>query len=278
MRRATLLLASMTLAVLLASGVALAVTKQCKDYDPNTNAGICYGTKYRDTLKGTENSNKMYARGKGDTLKGFGSDDYLFGQGGNDKLFGGESNDELYGGPGSDTLDGGDTSADPTGGDPDVYIFEADNWGRDTITDGAFWHNVSGPGNQMTFDASVTEALTINLIPDSTQPEVTNTSGTSTVNFNEDLAVIDKVSNYGSGDDNITGNVNGNVIISHGGSDDILAGEGYDDINVDDGASGDTVDCGEQEDGLSDPDEVHYDEGDTVATNCEARFKDGVQQ
>ena len=84
MRRAILLLAAMGAAMVLASGVALAVTKQCKTYDAFTNKGICYGTNERDTLRGTDGVNVMYAKFGGDRLYGFGSQDHMHGQGDND--------------------------------------------------------------------------------------------------------------------------------------------------------------------------------------------------
>jgi Ca2+-binding RTX toxin-like protein len=72
MRRVALLLAAMALALLLASGVALAVNK--------------IGTNGPDTLRGTN------------------GDDTLIGNGGNDKLFSLNGRDNLLGGPGKDCL------------------------------------------------------------------------------------------------------------------------------------------------------------------------------
>jgi Ca2+-binding RTX toxin-like protein len=72
-----MLVASMLLAVLLASEVALAATIDCR-------GGVCVGTNSKDTLYG---SPKV---------------DVEFGLGGKDKLFGRAGNDDLYGGPGSD--------------------------------------------------------------------------------------------------------------------------------------------------------------------------------
>src|SRR5215210_8135229 len=75
MRRTMLLLATMALTLLVASGVALAVTK--------------IGTNGPDTLKGTN------------------GDDNLIGKGGNDILFALAGNDNLLGGPGKDIVVGG---------------------------------------------------------------------------------------------------------------------------------------------------------------------------
>jgi Ca2+-binding RTX toxin-like protein len=73
MRRTLLSLTTMVVALLLASGVALAVNK--------------IGTDGPDTLRGTN------------------GDDNLIGKGGNDRLFGLRGRDTLLGGPGKDWLD-----------------------------------------------------------------------------------------------------------------------------------------------------------------------------
>ena len=72
MRRTILLMATMTLTLLVASGVALAVTK--------------IGTNGPDTLRGTN------------------GDDNLLGKGSNDRLFGLAGRDNLLGGPGKDVV------------------------------------------------------------------------------------------------------------------------------------------------------------------------------
>jgi hypothetical protein len=58
----------MALAVLLASGVALAInTIQCR-----TNRN-CYGIRASDLMKGSEGTVWMYGKGGADILKGFGN-------------------------------------------------------------------------------------------------------------------------------------------------------------------------------------------------------------
>jgi Ca2+-binding RTX toxin-like protein len=90
MRRTVFLLAAMATALLLAGGVAWAVTKDCR-----AGANFCVGTNDRDTLNGSEERDKIY--GKAAT-------DKLFGNGGNDRLLGGEDNDMIRGGAGLDSL------------------------------------------------------------------------------------------------------------------------------------------------------------------------------
>ena len=270
--RTILLLVAMGAALVLSSGVALAInTIQCK-----ASQLQCAGTKARDLMKGSAGSDFMYGKARGDTLKGFGNDhsgdEYLFGQGGNDKLYGGLGWDILDGGPGNDLLDG-------SAGQPTYYDFKANNWGNDTITD-----ELPGPGflsgNTVYFSGAVNTNLTINLNSVDQAPEVKNAEGTSTVNWSEN--VVDKVQNAGTGDDQITGNDADNYIQSvgfdfdtgaiSGGADNVFAGEGNDTIYVDDNVGDDTVDCGGGADG------VNYDTGDDINANCEAKFIDGVSQ
>jgi Ca2+-binding RTX toxin-like protein len=84
MRRTILLLATMALTLLVASGVALAVNK--------------IGTDGPDTLSGTN------------------GDDNLLGLGGNDDLFSLAGNDNLLGGPGKDEIFGGNKRRETSGG------------------------------------------------------------------------------------------------------------------------------------------------------------------
>lgn len=128
-KKSVLLLASVLLAVLLASGVALAADVSC----PNRGYGKCVGTTGDDTMTGSDRYDKMYAYTGNDTLYGRGYSDFLQGDGGNDvlrgeagndtmygdtrdpssvvrgsdRLQGGESDDTLYGGPGNDSMLGG---------------------------------------------------------------------------------------------------------------------------------------------------------------------------
>jgi len=240
----------MTLMLLLAAGVALAVTKQCQaDVD-------CFGTRRADTLNGSAGADRMYGKGRGDTLNAFGGNDYLYGQGGADKLFGGSDLDHLTGGTGNDTMSGE--------GDPDRYYF-GEGWGKDTIADD------QASANELIFrsvpssNVFITDDLIINLTS-GTGPEVTNTSGTNTINWEGN--VIIGVSS-GTGDDQITGNALGNDLFGHTGADTISGEQGNDFINVQDGAANDTVDCGEPPIVDTDNDHVLHDPGDDIAPNCE---------
>ena len=90
MRRITLLLATMTLVVLVAGGVALAAT--------------IVGTDQDETLIGTRYADFIRAEGGNDVVRGLGGPDQLYGNGGRDRLVGGYGEDKLYGGNGNDRL------------------------------------------------------------------------------------------------------------------------------------------------------------------------------
>ncbi len=109
MRRFFFLLAAMAVTVVLASGVALAVTK--------------IGTDGPDTLRGTSGADQLVGKGDNDLLLALAGDDTLLGGpgkdvvnggnlaepfGGDKNLVGGEGNDAVQGGLGSDNLVAGE--------------------------------------------------------------------------------------------------------------------------------------------------------------------------
>jgi len=117
--KTVLLVASTTLAVLLACGVAVAATVRCEGgpRDP------CRGTHSDDTIYGNPRSNGVAGLGGNDViyLRGGGEDwgfgdwwrssnpgnDILHGGRGQDVMSGNQGDDTLYGGPKFDELDGG---------------------------------------------------------------------------------------------------------------------------------------------------------------------------
>ena len=100
MRRTIVLLVTMALTLLVASGVALAVNK--------------IGTNGPDTLRGTNGNDNLLGRGGNDTLMGGTGKDVVNGGSlaqplaGNKNLVGGEGNDAVQGGLGSDNVLGGE--------------------------------------------------------------------------------------------------------------------------------------------------------------------------
>jgi hypothetical protein len=253
MRRTGVLFAATLLALVVFSGVALAATIACQ-------AEVqCFGTKRADTLNGSEGKDFMAAKGRGDTLNGFGGYDLMNGQGGADKLFGGADNDVLDGGSGSDVLSGGEGL--------DSYYF-GDGWGKDTISDSGpresllFIHYPeSGPG------VPVSDDLIIKLEPGA-GPEVKNASATSTINWEGNL--FNNEVWLGGGDDQLTGTAAENEIFGEfDGADTISTGAGNDYIDVHDGVGDDVVDCGETPNVIDDDDLVVSDTGDQIANNCE---------
>jgi Ca2+-binding RTX toxin-like protein len=116
MRRAILMVATLALTVMVASGVALAVTK--------------IGTNGPDILRGTNGA------------------DTLIGKGGNDGLYAKRGHDTLLGGPGKDVVLGG-TARRPLGGDKNL----AGGPGNDVVFGGRGSDNVLGEtGNDFVQD------------------------------------------------------------------------------------------------------------------------------
>jgi Ca2+-binding RTX toxin-like protein len=232
-RRTIFLLATTALAVLLSSGVALALnTINCE------RSGIkCVGTDQADLMKGTAGPDAMYGRDKGDTLKGFGKGDALLGQKGNDTLLGGDGQDTLIGGLDDDTLRGQDAL--------DIYWFAPPDWGQDTISEVSPRNIVRLPDGE-NFGGTITTTLNSDSGP---VPEVTNSENTSTVNWSGSVISIVIGS---TGNDTITANDAANDIFDGEGREtdrDTISGAGGDDlIDVQDGAADDKVECGEGND------------------------------
>jgi Ca2+-binding RTX toxin-like protein len=116
MRNTIWVLASVALAMLVASGVAWAANIQCPT-GGTTRLGFhkCWGTAEADTMIGTPKLDYIYGKKGADKIYGRARTDGLFGGRGPDKLYGGgdakldalwgnEGPDQLYGGRGSDRL------------------------------------------------------------------------------------------------------------------------------------------------------------------------------
>jgi Ca2+-binding RTX toxin-like protein len=135
MRRVSLVLAAMALALLLASGVAWAVTK--------------IGTNGPDTLRGTNGDDNLIGKGGNDVLHSLNGRDTMLGGSGKDcllcltrqRFFAGDKN--LLGGPGNDLIWTGKGSDDVVGAEGNDYL--VDDWIREYSED-----NFSGgPGNDV---------------------------------------------------------------------------------------------------------------------------------
>lgn len=82
MRRPVLVLVSLALAMLLASGVALAATIS--------------GTGKDELLRGTRYADNINARGGDDVVRGFQGADEITGEDGEDRIYAGEGNDRIF--------------------------------------------------------------------------------------------------------------------------------------------------------------------------------------
>jgi Ca2+-binding RTX toxin-like protein len=141
MRRTVLLLATMALTLLVASGVALAVTK--------------IGTNGPDTLRGTNGNDNLIGKGGNDDLFGLSGRDHLVGGPGKDNVLAtdkegrpGRGDKTLVGGPGNDVVAGGKGSDHIVGAEGNDYLFECclREFSRDTLSGGSgndvidVWH------------------------------------------------------------------------------------------------------------------------------------------
>jgi len=136
MKRLTLLLATMGMALVLSAGVAFADTFNCI-----ANRG-CTGTDGPDTLNGSTGNDSMEARQDSDELFGNEGHDYMEGDAfaapNNDTST--DGNDVLIAGPGHDFLTGYGGADELSGGDSGDYIFAEEssaNLGEDTVRGGS---------------------------------------------------------------------------------------------------------------------------------------------
>jgi len=137
LRKSVLLLASVTLAVLLAAGVALAAEISC----PTGENGLCEGTEEGDSMRGT---NAV------DRIRALGGDDVLIGFRGKDRLNGGSDNDRYVFRTMADFPGAGPQSSGP------IERITADESGIDTLDfrrltqDARVWLYVSSFPSQST--------------------------------------------------------------------------------------------------------------------------------
>ena len=109
-----MLVAMMAVSLVVASGVALAVTK--------------IGTDGPDTLRGTNGADQLVGKGGNDILIALAGDDTLLGGAGKDALYGGSLQEplggdkNLVGGDGNDAVQGGLGSDNLVGGDGNDFM------------------------------------------------------------------------------------------------------------------------------------------------------------
>jgi Ca2+-binding RTX toxin-like protein len=106
-KRAILLLTMMAAALLVASGVALAVSISCPNRPDSLGYHLCVGSSNSDTMTGTASRDRMYGYGGNDVILGENGNDSLVGMDGNDTILGGDGNDYMSGSSGDDRLLGG---------------------------------------------------------------------------------------------------------------------------------------------------------------------------
>jgi Ca2+-binding RTX toxin-like protein len=127
-RRAVILLATVTLAMVVGSGVALAATIDC-------HGGNCFGTKKPDSILGTNRHDTVFAEEGRDFVSGRGGADNLNGGDGDDAVLGGWGDDWVKGGRQDDDVEGNLGNDRITGGSGDNIIRAGDGM-RDLIVCG----------------------------------------------------------------------------------------------------------------------------------------------
>jgi Ca2+-binding RTX toxin-like protein len=134
MRRSALLLATIALTLLVASGVALAKTINC-------NGGLCFGTNNSDSIYGSNRHDTIFAKKGGDFVSGRGRADDLNGGDGNDSIFGGWGDDWVKGGRHDDMVKG-DLGNDRITGGSGHNVIRAGDGMRDLIVCGDHSRNL----------------------------------------------------------------------------------------------------------------------------------------
>ena len=129
MRRAILLLTVTAATLLVAGGVALAVTKVGGPGDD-----VLYGTDNTDRIDGQAGDDVIYGLGGNDRSPGFRGRPYLVGDDGDDTIYGGTGQDEVSGNLGADVLYAGQGLDLMTGG-PGADVLYGDG-GSDLLVDG----------------------------------------------------------------------------------------------------------------------------------------------
>ncbi|HWA90333.1 MAG TPA: type I secretion C-terminal target domain-containing protein [Rhizomicrobium sp.] len=180
--------------------------------------------------------------GSSETINGTNGADIIYGFGGNDTLNGGGGADILYGGTGDDILTGG--------GGNDHFVYDARQFGNDTITDFAAGDKidlralgVSSLGDLAPFMSQVGSSVKISLFYNGSNESITvsNASlaslGASSFQFN---TAADRLVTFGTlSNDVLFGGKGADSLYGSGGNDYLLGGAGNDTLNG--GSSNDTL-------------------------------------
>jgi len=120
-KRSVLLLLAVTVALLLASGVAIARTFNC-------DGGLCRGTNSSDTMYGSSGRDNIYSLGGADLVRGNGGSDSVNGGDADDVVAGNSGFDAMNGGNGDDRMEAVDGMEDQIScgnGSHDIAVFDA---------------------------------------------------------------------------------------------------------------------------------------------------------
>ena len=107
------------------SNISYTLGVAVENLDLNGTAITGTGNALNNIINGNDENNQLFGGAGDDTLNGSDGNDLLDGGGGNDTLAGGDDSDTIIGGSGNDTID--------VGGGVNRIIYNADNFGNDTI-------------------------------------------------------------------------------------------------------------------------------------------------
>ncbi len=184
--------------------------------------------RFQTVYLGSGNNNVIGNLNVGTTLVGGVGNDSLTGGNGNDRLIGGAGNDVLSGGFGNDILDGGTGTNSFDGGlGNDAFVLAARPVtgplanDKDTLVDG-------GGSNSLSFTA-FTNGLTFSLVAGSGNAQLADATTGYQLDLQSDTF---QTVTLGSGNNNVTGNLNiGTNIASGIGNDTLTGGNSNDALN-----------------------------------------------
>ncbi len=223
--------------------------------DTFTSIEVYQGTRFADTLTGSDGTEELWGDDGDDTLRGMGGNDVLRGLAGNDAIDGGAGDDVVEGNLGNDTVHGGADNDSVLGGDGDDSVYG--DGGDDILSGGQGNDRIDGGTgrDRVTYlDAAATAGIRLNL---SARFELVNGVG---------IAALSAIDGYGTTDsfdaigmtgtvEDATGSMFGDSIVAHEGGSTIDALDGNDSVLglggndvLRGGVGNDTLDGGEGDD------------------------------